>query len=114
MAISAFPIIDKATTPVYTGDENILSADLIFGPNTSTNNKLGTPADTMREIQVQFLTSISGVLSVTFNGTSGTFFNLNNGDDILGLATFTLFVDDATELNFRFDTSGSIVLTVGG
>ena len=111
MAISAFPILDKATDASYTSGD-ILGSDLDFSKNTTTRSDLGTPANTMREIQVQFLTGSAGILSVTFDGT--TFFNLNNGETILGLATITLFVDNTTFLNFEFSVGASIVLTVGG
>lgn len=114
MAISVFPILDKVVTPGYTGAENILGTDLDFSKNTAIRSDLGTPADTMREIQVQFLSGSAGTLSVTFDGSSGTFFNLNNGETIVGLATLTIFVDNTTELNFRFSASTSIAITVGG
>lgn len=112
MAISAFPILTKVTLPTYSGGADILSTPLVFGPNTSTNNKLGTPANTMREIQIQFATDTSGILSVSFDDSE--YFAVNNGDGIVGLATFTIFVDNTTELNFQFENGASIIITIGG
>jgi len=112
LATSAFPTIANVVTPAYAGSVDILTPDLDFSANTSTNDKLGTPPNTMREIQIQFTTNTAGILSVTFNGTN--FFPINNGDTIVGLSTFTIFVDDSTLLNFVFDTAASIILTVGG
>ena len=112
MAISAFPILTKVVTTNYTSGD-ILSTALDFSENTATNNKLGTPADVMREIQIQFITDTSGKLTVTFDD-GGEFFPINNDVDIVGLTTFTIFVDNTTILDFQFSSGASIIMTIGG
>ena len=111
MPTSGFPIITKVTNASYASGD-ILPSDLDFSANTSTNDKLGTPPNLMREIQVQFTTNVTGDLTITYDGT--TFFPVNNGTDIIGTSTFTFFVDSTTLLNFEFSIAASIIITVGG
>jgi len=110
--MSAFRTLDKVINGTYTSGADILSSDLDFSKNTANNNNLGTPPDVMRETQVQFIASTPGVLSVTFDGS--TFFPVNDNNSIEGVSTFTIFVDNFTLLNFRFDANASIIITVGG
>ena len=112
MSLSAFRTLANVVNGAYGGAGDIITGDLDFSENTESNNNLGTPINVMREIQVQFSTDTAGVLFLTFNGTD--FFEINDGNTITGTATFTIFVDNTTLLNFEFTAAASIILTVGG
>lgn len=73
-----------------------------------------TPPNVMREIQVQFITDTSGQLTVTYDGGS-TFVSVNNIQAIDGIATFTIFVDNETNLNFKFSVAmADLIMWIGG
>lgn len=90
MGISGFNII--AQNSGNAGPEvKWLTTDVLFDADT--------PEKFLREIHVQFDTIQSVVLEITLDGT--TFMKLNNGNAIIGLATFTFFVIKNSMLNFR-------------
>jgi len=67
----------------------------------------------LREIHIQFSTSASVVVSVTFDD-GNTFVPLNNNAGIFGLATFTMFVKSDTKLNFKSSGNVTFSITVTG
>ena len=115
MGLSVFNTLVKRELTNYLSGNDILGVALDFSKNTQTNNFLGTPINTMREVQIQFTTSgPAGDLEVTFDN-SANFVVLNNSVSVDGLATFTIFVDTSTFLNFRLIANAALLtIWVGG
>lgn len=58
-----------------------------------------TPEGIRQEIQIQLGTGAAATMQITFDGA--TFIPLNNNEQLFGLSTFTIYVDNNTALNFR-------------
>lgn len=71
------------------------------------------PAEFLREVHVQFTTSLATPVEVTFDDGS-TFVPINNGSSVNGLVAFTMFVKSDTLLNFRSTNAITVDVTVTG
>ena len=87
-----------------TANQEWLASDIDFSADDQT------PANFEREIQVQLSSATASNVQITLDG-GVTWLDINNGDTLVGLATFTFLVDNATLLNFR-QTTGTIVVTI--
>ncbi len=105
MGVSTFKILAEAEAAFNIND-------LFLSPGLDL---LDTPKNTVQVIQVQIETDQASVLEVTTTGGT-TWSKLNNATAVDGMATFTMMLRQADELNFRnTDVAGLLVkITVAG
>ncbi len=99
---------DKAGHNIFTNIAFTGSDSGIIFVDGSIEWDVKTPEDFLREIHVQFDIggSVAFEVEVTTNGEIDWML-INNGDPIVGLQTFTMFVTKDTLLNFRIHASES-------
>jgi len=107
----------KATYPddlttITAIDGNDVTTALVFAGTTETGFWTqpenitwdeDTPEDFLRQIHVQFDTVTDLIIGVTLDGIN--YVSINNDETIKGLATFTLFVQKGSLLNFQYFTA---------
>ena len=89
MAVSGFKILDFVVG-AFDINEEWFAQDVEF-PDV--------PEGLRQEIQIQIGTGAASTIQITFDGA--TFIPINNNVPIFGLATFTIYVQSDTLLNFR-------------
>ncbi len=100
-----------ATAP-YPGAVNYTGPYQHAAPEFWNNN---TPPGVLREIHIQFdTTGSTGVTVKVTLSESGVEMFINNGDPIIGLATFTMFVERDTVLNFSSEEAANFVIVITG
>lgn len=75
-----------------------------------------TPENFLRELHVQFDTTVSVGIEISLDGGL-SYMALNNANELIGLATFTFFVVKGSEVNFRTTsaaaTAGFTIVVTG-